>query len=73
MNLGATYRFVRPGVSYVIGADLVGTPTLGPTPFMHRASGRDNPQVPLTHHHLDSTHSTPGVVRGGVEIGTFTF
>jgi hypothetical protein len=58
MNFGATYRFVRSGVSYVVGADLVGTPTLGPTPFMHRASGRDNPQVPLTHHYLDSTHST---------------
>jgi len=73
MNLGATYRFVRPGATFVVGADLVGTPTLGPTPFMHRASGRDNPQVPLTHHYLDSTHSTPGVVRGGVEIGTMTF
>jgi hypothetical protein len=73
MNLGATYRFVRPGVTYVVGADLVGTPTLGPTPFMHRGSGRDNPQVPLTHHYLDSTHSTPGVVRGGVEIGAWAF
>jgi len=72
MNLGATYRFVRPGASFVIGADLVGTPTLGPTPFMHRASARDNPQVPLTHHYLDSTHSTPGVIRGGVEMGTIT-
>ena len=72
MNLGATYRFVRPGASFIVGADLVGTPTLGPTPFMHRASGRDNPQVPLTHHYLDSTHSTPGVIRGGVEIGTVT-
>src|SRR5262245_11210966 len=73
MNFGATYRFVRSGASYIVGADLVGTPTLGPTPFMHRASGRDNPQVPLTHHYLDSTHSTPGVVRGGVEIGAWTF
>jgi hypothetical protein len=71
MNLGATYRLVRPGASFVFGADLVGTPTLGPTPFMHRASARDNPQVPLTHHYFDSTHSTPGVIRGGVELGTF--
>jgi hypothetical protein len=55
MNLGATYRFVRPGASFIVGADLVGTPTLGPTPFMHRASARDNPQVPLTHHYLDSS------------------
>src|SRR5688572_14745488 len=72
MNLGATYRFGRRGASFVVGADLVGTPTLGPTPFMHRASGRDNPQVPLTHHYLDSTHSTPGVLRAGVELGNVT-
>ena len=40
---------------------------------MHRASAQSNPQVPLTHHFLDSTHSTPGVLRAGVEVGSFTF
>ena len=73
MGLGATYRIVRPSVAYVFGADLVGSPTLGPAPFMHRESARDNPQVPLTHHDLDSTHITPGVLRGGVETGPLTF
>ena len=73
MGLGVTYRVERPRVAYVFGADLVGSPTLGPTPFMHRESARDNPQVPLTHHDMDSTHITEGVLRAGVETGPMTF
>jgi hypothetical protein len=73
MGLGVTYRVERPRLAYIFGADLVGSPTLGPTPFMHRESARDNPQVPLTHHDLDSTHTTPGVLRAGVETGPMTF
>ncbi len=73
MNLGATYRLERPGVAYVFGADAVGSPTLGPTPYMHRNSARDNPEAPLSHHYLDSTHVTPGVLRAGVETKGFTF
>ena len=73
MELGVTYTITRPAVRYTIGADLVGSPTLGPTAFMHRPSARNNPQAPLIHHYLDSTHITPGVVRAGVGIGSFTF
>jgi hypothetical protein len=74
MGLGVTYRLVRSeSTTYTFGADLVGSPTLGPTAFMHRESGRSNPQVPITHHFLDSTHSTPGVVRAGVTSGAWTF
>jgi len=72
MGLGATYRIERPRIAYIFGAHLVGAPALGPTTFMHRESARDNPQVPLSHHALDSTHSTPGVLTAGVEIGAFT-
>jgi hypothetical protein len=72
MGIGATYERQHGRLTYVAGADLVGSPTLGPTPFMHRESARDNPQVPLSHHLLDSTHSTPGVVRGGVRISEWT-
>jgi hypothetical protein len=72
MGIGATYRIERPKIAYVFGADLVGSPTLGPTPFMHRASARNNPQAPLGHHYLDSTHVTPGVLRGGVDISGLT-
>ena len=72
MGLGATYRYVRPGTTFVFGADVVGAPTLGPTPFMHRESARDNPQVPLTHHFMDSTHVSTGVVRAGIETHGWT-
>jgi hypothetical protein len=71
MGLGATYRIDRGRVKYMFGADLVGSPALGPMAFMHRESARDNPQAPLTHHFLDSTHITPGVLRAGVEVGRF--
>jgi hypothetical protein len=73
MNLGARYRIERPRVAYVFEADLVGSPSLGPTAFMHRESARSNPQVPLAHHSLDSTHISPGVLRAGVETRGFTF
>jgi hypothetical protein len=72
MGLGATYRYVKPRTTYIVGADLVGSPTLGPTAFMHRESARNNPQVPITHHFLDSTHISTGVVRAGIETRGFT-
>src|SRR6478672_10301626 len=73
MELGATYARPAGRLQSYIGADLVGSPTLGPVPFMHRESARSNPQVPLTHHDLDSTHITPGVLRAGVTAGPLTF
>ena len=72
MELGATYRWVRPRTTYIFGADLVGTPTLGPPVFMHRESARNNPQVPITHHFMDSTHISTGVLRTGVDTHGFT-
>jgi hypothetical protein len=36
---------------------------------MHRFSGMDNPEAPITHHWLDSTHITYGVVTGGYTKG----
>ena len=73
MELGATYERPLGRVRSYVGVDLVGSPTLGPVPFMHRESARSNPQVPLTHHFMDSTHITTGVVRGGVSVGPLTF
>jgi len=37
---------------------------------MHRASGLDNPEAPITHHWLDSTHITYGVLTAGVVLDT---
>jgi hypothetical protein len=36
---------------------------------MHRASGMDDPAAPITHHWLDSTHITFGVITMGVVHG----
>ena len=48
-----------------------GEPALGPTTFMHRFSGMDDPSAPITHHWLDSTHITFGVVTAGLVHGPF--
>jgi hypothetical protein len=45
---------------------LPGEPALGPTAFMHRMSGVDNPAAPIGHHWMDSTHITYGVATAGV-------
>jgi len=51
--------------SVFIYGGLPGEPALGPTAFMHRLSGEDNPMAPISHHWLDSTHITYGVLTGG--------
>jgi hypothetical protein len=80
MELSSTYarRFSPDNTAFLYAAD-PGEPALGPTPFMHRVSGMDIPDAPITHHWLDSTHITFGVVTGGfvhddwkLEISQFT-
>jgi hypothetical protein len=51
--------------SAFVYAGLPGEPALGPNAFMHRFSGMDNPEAPLSHHWLDSTHISWGVVTAG--------
>ena len=66
MEAAATYRLnLSPQSSLFVYAGLPGTPALGPNAFMHRLSGMDNPEAPLSHHWLDSTHVSWGVVTGG--------
>ena len=48
-----------------------GEPALGPVTFMHRFSGTDDPAAPISHHWLDSTHITYGVVTWGVVHGVW--
>ena len=74
MELSA--RYTRPldaSSSAFIYAALPGEPALGPPAFMHRASGERIPEAPLTHHWLDSTHITFGVVTAGYTRGPWTF
>ena len=71
MNLGGSIATTIDGTIYHAGAYIVGEAPLGPPAFMHRPSAAENPQSPLSHHYLDSTHITPGVVRGGIERNGF--
>jgi hypothetical protein len=48
-----------------------GEPALGPVTFMHRLSGMDDPAAPITHHWLDSTHITDGVITTGLIQGAW--
>ena len=47
---------------------LPGEPAFGPPAFMHREAIMDSPEAPITHHWLDSTHITFGVVTAGVVL-----
>jgi hypothetical protein len=66
MELSASYshRFSERDAAFLyIG--LPGEPAFGPPAFMHRTSGMDSPEAPITHHWLDSTHITYGVITAG--------
>jgi hypothetical protein len=69
MELAATYsRNLSATASVFLYAGLPGEPALGPPAFMHRTGGMDIPEAPITHHWLDSTHITFGVVTAGVVV-----
>jgi len=70
MELAASYSLpMRGGHDQAfIYLGLPGEPALGPATFMHRFSGMDNPEAPITHHWLDSTHVTFGVATIGYVI-----
>lgn len=70
MELALSYsRRLSDSSSAFIYAGLPGEPALGPPAFMHRFSGEDNPEAPISHHWLDSTHITYGVVTLGYVLG----
>jgi hypothetical protein len=59
---------LSPLSAVFVYAGLPGEPALGPDAFMHRLSGIDNPEAPLTHHWLDSTHISWGVLTAGYSL-----
>ena len=67
MSLGARYERTVRGSRAFVEVDAVGSPAIGPPVFMHRPSAAENPSSSLSHHMLDATHVTPGVVTAGVE------
>jgi len=70
MALAASYaRRLGEVASWFVYAAPVGEPSLGPTAFLHRRSTGGDPLAPISHHWLDSTHVTMGVVTTGLVIG----
>ena len=72
MNLGVELSRPFNATTVTVKAYAVGPAPLGPPAFMHRPSAMINPQAPLSHHYLDATHITPGVVSVGVSRSGFT-
>ncbi len=70
MELAASYSISSGNRSLFVYAGLPGEPALGPPAFMHRFSGMAMPQAPITHHWLDSSHITFGVLTAGAVLGT---
>jgi hypothetical protein len=66
MELSASYsvRLGGDGSLFVYGG-LPGEPAFGPPAFMHRLSILDSPEAPISHHWLDSTHISFGVLTAG--------
>jgi hypothetical protein len=52
--------------SLFLYAGLPGEPAFGPPAFMHREAAMDSPEAPITHHWLDSTHISFGVLTAGL-------
>ena len=70
MELSASYAFrLSASDSAFVYAGLPGEPAFGPPAFMHRLSVMDSPEAPISHHWLDSTHITFGVITAGVILG----
>jgi hypothetical protein len=67
MELSASYDAPLKGATrWQIYGGPAGEPALGPVAFPHRVSAMANPLAPITHHWMDSTHVTFGVVTGGI-------
>jgi hypothetical protein len=67
MELAADYRRALSGrVAMEVYAGLAGDPALGPAAYPHRASTASNPMAPVSHHWLDSSHISFGVVTGAL-------
>jgi hypothetical protein len=67
MELAASYdRPLARGLRLQIYGGPAGEPALGPAAFPHRVSALANPLAPITHHWLDATHISFGVLTAGV-------
>ena len=67
MELSSTWSApLGESMSGFVYAGLPGEPAFGPPSFMHRAAAMASPEAPITHHWIDSTHTTFGVLTAGL-------
>jgi len=67
MELSASVsQNIGPKSSVFLYGGLPGEPAFGPPAFMHREAIMDSPEAPISHHWLDSTHISFGLVTAGV-------
>ena len=59
-------RELSRSLRWQVYAGLAGEPALGPAAFPHRLSAMVNPIAPISHHWLDSSHITFGLVTGAL-------
>ena len=70
LSASVSYRFGGDQSVFLYGG-LPGEPAFGPPAFMHRPAAMDSPEAPISHHWLDSTHITFGVLTAGYAKGPF--
>jgi hypothetical protein len=67
MEVAAHYsRSIGGGRTLELYGGPAAEPALGPVAFPHRASAMAHPQAPVSHHWLDATHVSFGVVTAGL-------
>jgi hypothetical protein len=72
MELSASLsQNVGPKSSLFLYGGLPGEPAFGPPAFMHREAILDSPEAPISHHWLDSTHISFGVLTAGLVVDRF--
>jgi hypothetical protein len=65
---GSISQDIGPKSSVFLYGGLPGEPAFGPPAFMHREAIMDSPEAPISHHWLDSTHITFGVLTAGIVL-----
>ena len=65
---GSVSQNIGQKSSLFVYAGLPGEPAFGPPAFMHREAIMDSPEATISHHWLDSTHISYGVVTAGVVL-----
>ena len=74
MELSASVsQNIGHGSGLFVYAGLPGEPAFGPPAFMHREAILDSPEAPISHHWLDSTHISFGVVTAGLVLDRVKF